>query len=592
VSDATVLVDMGGGGDGCSKAYSKFKANIAKMEALKKKAESKVAKAEKGKRKADVGLKRCTDDHKEIVEKSTFKKAVNDKKIKQAVKAKNGAYKKKTDAALKKKTKALKGKAKAAKKALKKATKSTAACKAKFKAKTKEQKDECKKDLASLKKNTKAQSVITIKVKVAEAVEQKEQALTKKLTDKHTKKLKAAKKESAEEIKKCQKKRKIEMDTLKTEMRVAVEKATDLVPKAVQKAFEDTKIKLAKRSEERDKAVSDKSKAGAKAKEQVDDLVTKKTKVEMKSKDCHVREANLRKSLAAAEEKAKLLAVKLDEKTSALGRANNDLQTNKRNLDAVTENLKAKEEILKVSEQKLSDARKATMKAHNKVKMIMAKLSAGEGALMAEIESLKKSRDSEMERVTIVGNNLQKCHAEAAKTRRDLNGKIVKLRETGQRLFTAKRDIDKYKSKYETTQMAHTTVTEQYRNCNSKMELSMDRMKDAKVKSQGCEEAMRRMKTYNADQLNDKKMEVTRLRQQVITAKDEARKLAMGQRERSAAQALAKSATDKAVADALAKAQAKGLAVKNNAQDAVDKAAKEAVKIANQQAVASAGAAQ
>merc|ERR1712057_31059 len=323
--------------------------------------------------------------------------------------------------------------------------------------------------------------------------------------------------------------------------------------------------------------MSEKRKADNTAKEKIDDLETKKTKLEMKSKDCHAREASLRKELAAAKEKAKLLAVKLDAKDSALSRTKDDLQTTKRNLAAVTENLKAKEEVLKVSEQKLSESRKATMKATNKVKMIMAKLSAGEGALMAEISSLKKSRDSEMERVTIVSNNLQKCHVKVSKVRRDLNGKIVKLRETGQKFFTAKREIDKYKSKFETTQMAHTTVTEQYRNCNSKLELSMDRMKDAKVKFQGCEEAMRRMKTYNADQLNDKRMEVTRLRQQVATAKDEARKLAVSQREKAAAQALAKRATDRAVADALAKAQAKALAVKTNAQDAVDKAAKEAV---------------
>merc|ERR1712185_276905 len=448
-----------------------------------------------------------------------------------------------------------------------------------------------KKEMAEFKKNSKAQAAITIKVKVAEAVERKEQALTKALTAKHTKKLKAVQKEASDELKTCQKKRKISLDTLKTEMRVAVEKATDLVPKAVQKDLADTKAKLAKTTEERDKTLSEKRKADNTAKEKIDDLETKKTKLEMKSKDCHAREASLRKELAAAKEKAKLLAVKLGEKDSALSRTKDDLETTKRNLAAVTENLKAKEEVLKVSEQKLSESRKATMKATNKVKMIMAKLSAGEGALMAEISSLKKSRDSEMERVTLVSSNLQKCHVKVSKVRRDLNGKIVKLRETGQKLFTAKREIDKYKSKFETTQMAHTTVTEQYRNCNSKLELSMDRMKDAKVKFQGCEEAMRRMKTYNADQLNDKKMEVTRLRQQVATAKDEARKLAVSQREKAAAQALAKSATDKAVADALAKAQAKALAVKTNAQAAVDKAAKEAVKVANAQASAAAGAA-
>merc|ERR1712196_110971 len=406
------------------------------------------------------------------------------------------------------------------------------------------QREKHKKEMAVFKKNSKAQAAITIKVKVAQAVERKEQALTKALTAKHTKKLKAVQKEASDNLKSCQKKRKLSLDTLKTEMRVAVEKATDLVPKAVQKALADTKAKLAKTTEERDKTMSEKRKADNTAKEKIDDLETKKTKLEMKSKDCHAREASLRKELAAAKEKAKLLAVKLGEKDSALSRTKDDLQTTKRNLAAVTENLKA-----------------------------------GEGALMAEISSLKKSRDSEMERVTVVSSNLQKCHVKVSKVRRDLNGKIVKLRETGQKLFTAKREIDKYKSKFETTQMAHTTVTEQYRNCNSKLELSMDRMKDAKVKFQGCEEAMRRMKTYNADQLNDKKMEVTRLRQQVATAKDEARKLAVSQREKAAAQALAKRATDKAVADALAKAQAKALAVKTNAQDAVDKAAKEAVKV-------------
>merc|ERR1712196_32078 len=441
------------------------------------------------------------------------------------------------------------------------------------------QRDKHKKEMAEFKKNSKAQAAITIKVKVAQAVERKEQALTKALTAKHTKMLKAVQKEASDNLKSCQKKRKLSLNTLKTEMRVAVEKATDLVPKAVQKALADTKAKLAKTTEERDKTMSEKRKADNTAKEKIDDLETKKTKLEMKSKDCHAREASLRKELAAAKEKAKLLAVKLGEKDSALSRTKDDLQTTKRNLAAVTENLKAKEEVLKVSEQKLSESRKATMKATNKVKMIMAKLSAGEGALMAEISSLKKSRDSEMERVTIVSNNLQKCHVKVSKVRRDLNAKIVKLRETGQKFFTAKREIDKYKSKFETTQMAHTTVTEQYRNCNSKLELSMDRMKDAKVKFQGCEEAMRRMKTYNADQLNDKKMEVTLFRQQVATAKDEARKLAVSQREKAAAQALAKRATDKAVADTLAKAQAKALAVKTNAQDAVDKAAKEAVKV-------------
>merc|ERR1712159_135548 len=113
------------------------------------------------------------------------------------------------------------------------------------------------------------------------------------------------------------------------------------------------------------------------------------------------------------------------------------------------------------------------------------------------------------------------------------------------------------------------------------MGLCSDRTKDAKIKFQGCEEAMRRMKAYNTDQLNEQKLELARLRTELETAKSDAHKLQVSEEEKAQSAAMAKEATERAVADAVEQAQAKGLAVQTTAQ--------EAVRLANQQANSAAG---
>merc|ERR1712138_177831 len=82
-------------GDGCSGAYKKFKANINKMQALKNKATKQAAAAKKGKKKADTLYKRCKKDHKEILSKASWKKAVIKKKIKIGSDKRFGKLKKK-----------------------------------------------------------------------------------------------------------------------------------------------------------------------------------------------------------------------------------------------------------------------------------------------------------------------------------------------------------------------------------------------------------------------------------------------------------------------------------------------------------------
>lgn len=211
-------------------------------------------------------------------------------------------------------------------------------------------------------------------------------------------------------------------------------------------------------------------------------------------------------------------------------------------------------------------------------------MSAGEGALMEEIDQLKKSRDESQEQNTLVGNELSKCRLEHKKSEREKGDTEVKLRETGQNLYNAKRETEKYKTKYDTLEMAHTTTTERYRDVSSKEELCGDRLREAKIKHSGCENAMERMKvTYN-DQNNQQKRELVLLREQKSQAEQKVSEMQMSNDEKSRADALAKQATETAVGKALETAQAKSLAVTTNAQDAVDKAAKEAVTLANQAA--------
>merc|ERR1712070_464968 len=175
----------------------------------------------------------------------------------------------------------------------------------------------------------------------------------------------------------------------------------------------------------------------------------------------------------------------MGEKDSEIERLKQQVAEMKSNLEQKAEALKAKEEELKVNNEKLKETQNKLLEKTNKVKMMVSKMSAGEGALMAEIEGLKKSFDGEKEQNVVVGNHLAKCRANHKETERELNAKTVKLREVGQQLYTAKRDVEKEKTKFDTLTMAHATTTERYRDVSSKRELCEDRMKDAKVKFQG-----------------------------------------------------------------------------------------------------------
>merc|ERR1711981_1534270 len=143
VGDGVELAQLAVGtkGDGCSGAYKKFKANITKMTTLKTKAEKKATAAKKGKKKADSLYKRCKKDHKEIISKATWKKAVIKKNIKIGSDKRFGKLKKKL-------TKKMTARKKKMKKTIAKAKKTAT--------KEKTGHTRCKKNLKKTKRNLKA----------------------------------------------------------------------------------------------------------------------------------------------------------------------------------------------------------------------------------------------------------------------------------------------------------------------------------------------------------------------------------------------------------------------------------------------------
>jgi hypothetical protein len=587
MEDATVLVDLGEGmtkDDGCSKAYEKFKAEIDKMTTLKDKAAKEKEAADKKERESTALAKRCNDDHKEILDKATYKKDVANKKIEEAVKAKFAKMKKEVDDKVAADKKKSDDKVAQAKKKEEDSTKKATTCKAELKKTTEDLKAKYAKDKKDFETKKKAEMDQKLKVEVEDQVLKKVATNKKQMTEEFDKKFSGKVKDCDNEANKVKKKNDIDKEQMKEENKMAVEKAQKETPPEVEKDLTQTKDKLANLEKEHAIAKSDLVKSAANLKETKADLGTKYSKEQVKASDCLAREKNLEKQLSAEQMKAKTLQLKQMELESKLEQREQTIKGLQTGLDLANEKIKAQEEKIKVQGEQLEEARKTITEKTNKIKMIMSKMSAGEGALMAEIESTKKAFNNEKDQNVLIGGQLSKCRLDHKKTDSELGTTKIKLRETGQELFIAKRDVEKEKVKFDSLTMAHTTTTERYRDVSSKKELCEDRMKDAKIKHQGCEDAMKRVKVYSDDTINEQKMELARVRQELQNVKEKMASMEVSQEEKTKADQFAKAATEKAVAQAVETAQANSLAVKTNAQEAVDKAAEEAVRIANAQA--------
>jgi chromosome segregation ATPase len=379
------------------------------------------------------------------------------------------------------------------------------------------------------------------------------------------------------------------MAATKDDARKALERAEAATPGPVVKAMQELKDKLAQEITARETAVSEKTKAEGRAKEAKAEKVESLTKASLKGQDCATRERKATAEASTATEKMKVVQVKLDDTKVVVTRKDEEIKKLKSDIKQLQETGKLKDESQKATDEKLKRTNMDYGKCQNKFKLTMAKLSSGEGALMAEIDTLKTGADQDASTIGQLKQTIAKLRMDETKITREMNAQTVKLREAQQQVFGAKAEAEKYKVRFDTLETAHSTVTERYRNANSKLELCSDRTKDAKIKFQGCEEAMRRMKAYNTDQQNEQKLELARLRTELETAKNDAQKLQVSQEEKAQSAAMAKEATERAVADAVEQAQAKGLAVQTTAQEAVDKAAREAVRLANQQANSAAG---
>jgi hypothetical protein len=577
--DSTVLADVGVGKDACTGAYKKFKAGMKKMETLKKKAETKTKKAEAAKKKADGLLKSCKGNAKEVLKKANWKKAKIQRQIKDKSKKKIDAFKKKAKAKAKAAKKKIDAKMKAAKKKATSSTKNFKSCKTKAKKTKSSLKRKCKAKIKKFKASFKARMKKKLKLDVADGMARATKKVTKKQKKIFEGKLKKVQEKSTAEVAKATKEKMLGMAACKEDAKIKIAKAAKETPPPVVKEMQKLKSGLKAKTAAHQASQAKLRKTTAKLKDTKADLGGKWTKQRLKANDCIKREKSLNKKLAKKITKIKTDAVKMEDKDREIQRLKDKIKVMTTKLAGAQALIKSKTRKKKITDGKLKFKSTKLVEASQELKSLKTKMSAGEGALMGEIQRNKKTINREKDRGDVLGNKLAKGKLSHKKTIRKLNRCTLKKRELGQALYNSKRDVAKWTTKFETLTMAHTTVTQRLRDTRSKYELCGDRIREAKIKANGCQEAMNRLKTYTNDQINEQKMQLTRIRQKLNQSQLKIHSTEVSQAEKAKADKMAERAATKAASKAVAKANAKALAVKADARTAVAQAVKEAVKL-------------
>jgi len=193
-------------------------------------------------------------------------------------------------------------------------------------------------------------------------------------------------------------------------------------------------------------------------------------------------------------------SVKADEAAKTISRLKDEMKALKTKMSGMADTITSQKRKIGLLTGQLKEKSNKLTECTQEGKATRTKMAAGEGALMGEIARNKKTILAEKDRWLKMGNQIAKNQITIKKSERLMNRQVLKKRSCQQALFTVKRSVEKWKTKFETLQMAHTTTTQRLRDTRGKMELTVDRLKDAKIKTNGCKEAMTRMKTYTNDQ--------------------------------------------------------------------------------------------
>jgi len=308
------------------------------------------------------------------------------------------------------------------------------------------------------------------------------------------------------------------------------------------------------------------------------------SKMKVKYEDCTVKKKRLTKETAKQQGALKANGVKINDQETTITRLKTKIKELQGQLSGAKAVIKSNKRTMLLCSRKKASQKAQITEMTNKLKTMKDHMGASEGALMGEIARNKKTIRAEKERSTVLGNSLAKRGLTLKKQERKLNRKIVKTRELGGSVYHCKRSLDTMKAKYTRIKQLHGTSQQRLRDTRSKLALCQDRINDAKVKSQGCKEALRRMKTYTADTINQQRMDKTALRQKLGMELKKAHALELSRAEKVKANKLAKAAAEKAASQAVSVANAKALAAKHSAKEQVAAAAREAVKMADAKA--------
>merc|ERR1711988_1388341 len=130
--------------------------------------------------------------------------------------------------------------------------------------------------------------------------------------------------------------------------------------------------------------------------------------MKVKAEDCSIREKRLQGDASKARMKMKSDGFKMDDQAKVIARLKQKLKLTEQKLAAEKAVVKAKSREIMLCTRKVKGLSSSVASKKSRSKTIETKMSAGEGALMGEIERNKKTIRQEKDHGIVLGNSLRK----------------------------------------------------------------------------------------------------------------------------------------------------------------------------------------
>jgi len=544
--------------DGCSGAYEKFSGDLKKMQDLKDKADAEATKSKEAAAAAAAKQQACEGNSAEVMTKATWTKEIQEAKLKDSMQI--ATDKMKVDAEKAKKIEDDKTAATlaTAKKIEEDAKSGLVQCKQNLEKTTKDvsasfddkmkkaaeaaEIDNAKKIAAGIDANKLEQKVkmekefaVTLKSKLDEQDMKAKMALDKATSD------------AGASLTACQ-----------DEAKKAVDQQKKIVPLIAQEKIDKQTIELKARNDEIAALKEALSKAQA-------DLVDTQTKLEGKLgtcegslKVCITDKANLQAKAATDSLTIKTGEIQATEQSNEISRLKTDNDLKQSSLDALKKKLDDAEGKNVKLGLEIKSANTELVSGKSQLMDMKSKMSAGEGAMMGEIERLKKELENAKTKHTELGNEMAKTTLQVTNLGEKYNDEKMRGTEMKENVASVTRSLDTCRSEKEHASIDLASLTNRFNDAKLSNELTLEKFKNLKIEEAGCRNALDRLKTYTTDDSQRNLVSETKLESELEAEKRKNNELTVSRDEQAKAAEVAKEvAKEAATAAAVSAVQAK-----------------------------------